>query len=186
MDQIDKPNRRTTLKIVGAGITGGFAATGTASAHGGDHRIPAWFEGEVWEMAEHPPFGELEHESTVPIWTIAPGADDKTCPQMVDFDLSMVEASPMFQDGAWGSVDFDHTLSQNPFSALWHVHFLFDGTAQTPYTPSDLVNEDQNDDPLTDDATIRGATNTTEISVPFAFNCPIRPADENHRNYCDP
>lgn len=160
-----------------------MAVSGAVTAHGGDHRVPAWFEGDVWEMAEHPPFGDLEDESTVPIWTIAPGADGKNCPQMAGFDLSIVESFSQFKDGAWGSVDFDHTLSADPFSALWHVHFVFDATASSPYSPSDLVNQDLNGDPLIDGATIRGATNTTEVSIPFAFNCPIRPADEEHRNY---
>lgn len=184
MNELREANRRTVLKTLGAGVAGGMAMTGSASAHGNDHRVPAWFEGEIAEMAEYPPFGDLEDESTVPIWTIAPGADGKSCPQMADFDLSIVEDLPSFKDSAWGSVDFDHTLSQNPFSALWHVHFVFDETASSPYSPSDLVNQDQNDDPLTDDATIRGATNTVEVSIPFGFNCPIRPADEEHKNYC--
>lgn len=178
-------DRRTALKLIGAGGVGSAAFTGTAASHGGDHRVPAWFEGEIWEMADHPPFGELEDESTVPIWTIAPGADGKSCPQMEDFDLSIVEDSPLFADGAWGSVDFDHTLSANPFSALWHVHFIFDENAKSPYSPSDLVNQDHNDDPLIDGSTIRAATNVTEVSIPFGFNCPIRPADEEHTNYCE-
>lgn len=177
--------RRTVLKTVGAGVVGGTVLTGSASAHGGDHRVPSWFEGEIWEMAEYPPFGELEEESTAPIWTIAPAANGKTCPQMEDFDLGIVEESPLFADGEWGSVDFDHTLSENPFSSLWHVHFVFDGTADSPYVPEDLINTDQDDNPLTDGTTIRNATNATEVSVPFAFNCPIRPADEEHENYCE-
>lgn len=178
-------NRRTVLKTIGASSIGGIVLTGSASAHGGDHRVPAWFEGEIAEMAEYPPFGDIEDESTVPIWTISPGADGKDCPQMENFDLSIVEDLPDFENGKWGSVDFDHTLSQNPFSALWHVHFLFDRTASSPYSPSDLVNVDENDNPLTDDATIRAATNVAEVSIPFGFNCPIRPADEDHRTYCD-
>lgn len=185
MDNQQYTSRRTVLKAASAGIVGGVALAGSASAHGGDHRVPSWFEGDVWEMAEYPPFGDLEHESTVPIWTIAPGAAGKSCPQMESFDLSNAEASPKFDDGAWGSVDFDHTLSADPFSALWHVHFVFDETASSPYSPSDLVNVDGSDDPLTDGGTIRAATNITEVSIPVAFNCPIRPTDEEHRNYCD-
>lgn len=177
-------NRRTVLKSLAAGTVGTTVLTGSAAAHGRDHRVPSWFEGEIWEMAEHPPFEEKEDEASVPIWTIAPGADGKSCPQMTDFDLSAAEQSPAFADGEWGSVDFDHTLSADPFSSLWHVHFVFDANASSPYSPSDLVNVDQNGNPLTDDETIRGATNTTEVSIPFAFNCPIRPADEEHRNYC--
>lgn len=141
-------------------------------------------------MAEHPPFGDIEDEATVPIWTIAPGADGKNCPQMEEFNLGIVEASPLFADGAWGSVDFDHTLSENPFSALWHVHFVF-GRApdpSNPYTPSDLVNTDGTN-ALTDGGTIRAAiaaNDVYEVSIPFGFNCPIRPADEEHSNYCSP
>lgn len=181
-------NRRTVLKTIGGGAVGATALTGSATAHGGDHRVPAWFEREVWEMAELPPFGDLQDESTVPIWVIKAGAADKTCAQVEDFDLSDVEGSPLFKDKAWGSVNFDHTLSENPFSALWHVHFVFDATVDpevTPYTPTDLVNVDHVGVPLIDGVTIRGATNIEDVHVPFAFNCPIRPADEEHANYCD-
>lgn len=185
MNRISEAKRRTVLKTVGTGVAGGAVLTGRVGGHGNDHRIPAWFDGNVAEMGEHPPFGDLEDESTVPIWTIEPGADGKSCPQVEGFDLSVVEDSPKFEDGAWGSVDFDHTLSANPFSALWHVHFIFEGGARSPYTPSDLENQDHNDDPLTDGQTIREATNVTEVSIPFGFNCPVRPADEDHANYCD-
>lgn len=142
-------------------------------------------------MAEHPPFGDIEDESTVPIWTIEPAAGDKDCPQMEDFVnfARFLDPDPRFKDGAWDSVNFDHTLSEDPFSALWHVHFIFDRAPdeKTPYTQSDLVNSVGTDD-LTDGGTIRTAVSNGsvfEVSIPFGFNCPIRPADEDHENYCD-
>lgn len=182
-------NRRTVLKTLGAGAIGGTVITGVASAHGGggrDFRFPTWFEGGIWEMTARPPAGPepTDDNSHAPLWHIDPGADDTGCAQVPGFDFSDLEMDPRFADDKWGDVDYDQTASSNPFSTLWHVKFVFDDEAVIPYTPDDLVNEDQNGDPLIDTSTIDSATNVNIVGVPFVFNCPIRPADEEHSNYC--
>lgn len=181
--EIDKPNRRTVLKGIGASVVGSTVLTGSAAAHGNDQpRFPVWFEDSIWEMTERQPFGDLEDESTAPLWNIAPGAGGRGCAQLPGFDLSPVTGpDPRFGSG-WDSVDLDHVASAFPFSALWHVHFVFGPDASAPYVPSDLVNSDGATQ-LTSTSAINNA-DITEISVPFGFNCPIRPAQGDHANYC--
>lgn len=176
--------------------------TGKVAAHGGggqDFRVPTWFEGDVWEMTSKPPHGPepTDDNSHAPIWHIASAADGKSCAQIPGFlDFSNLERDPRFT-GDWGfdededgnpipgtGVHFDQTASANPFSTLWHIHWVFDDSAGPPYSPGDLVNVDDEGDPLTDTATIKNATNVDIVSIPFVFNCPIRPADEVHANYC--
>lgn len=189
MEIPNESKRRTVLKTIGAGVVGGTVLTGTAAAHGGggrDHRVPTWFEGQVWEMTARPPAGSepTDDESHAPIWHIAPAAAGKTCPQIPAglLDFSEMNNTGPFGDG-WGSVAFDETASANPFTTLWHIHWVFEKGSQ-PYTPSDLVNVDQDDNPLIDTSTIKNATNVDIVPIPFVFNCPIRPADEEHSNYC--
>lgn len=201
MTHLRDTNRRTVLKTIGAGAVGSIALSTPVAAHGGggrDQRLPSWFETQLWEMAERPPVGQepTDHHSHAPIWQIAPDAGDQGCaqiPGILDFG-PFAEAAPFLaEDGSWaadydgegnlipGSGPYmDHTLSANPFSPIWHVHFVFDKTASFPYSQSDLVNVDHNDDPLTSGSRIRNATNVVIESVPFVFNCPIRPNNGDH------
>lgn len=198
MDRPRPIDRRTVLKTMAAGVAGGTALAGPAAAHGSDPpRVPSWFEDEIWEMAVRDPVGTdpTDDNSHAPIWQLAPGTDGKSCPQvpagLVDF--SFIEDGNTFASGAWASVAFDHTLSAFPFSTLWHVHWVFDDGATTPYEPSDLVNASVIETggspvPLTSGSKIRAAESLGNVSIesiPFVFNCPIRPADDTHRNYCD-
>lgn len=131
------------------------------------------------------PGGISDDESHAPIWHIAPAADGKSCAQVPGvIDFSDMEDGKTFAEGEWGSPSFDETLSAFPFSSIWHIHWVFDETASKPYTPDDMVNVDHNGDPLINGTRIRNATNVDIVSIPFAFNCPIRPADEEHSNYC--
>lgn len=107
-----------------------------------------------------------------------------------------------FMSGEWGSVDVDQTLHDvvddedtpvTEFSPLWHVHFVFDADAETPYEPADLVNEyngqtNEYNGPLINSgyrilaAEAAGAVEVVE--APFVFNCPGRPAQGDHLDYC--
>lgn len=203
--------RRTVLKTIGAGVVGGTVLTGTAGAHGGggrDFRVPVWFETQVWEMTSKPPHGPepTDDNSHAPIWHIAPNADSDAenaqskaqIPGLIDF--SMMEDDPRFT-GDWGTttdeegrvvpcsgVLFDQTASANPFSTLWHIHWVFDGRAAKPYEPADLVNEavttsGGSPEPLTSGSRIKDAEllgNVVVEDIPFVFNCPIRTYHGDH------
>lgn len=194
--------RRTVLKTLGAGVVGGTVLTGPSTAHGGE-REPAWLLTDVWEMADAEPSGEdpTDHNSHVPIYYIAPGADPEAgydCPQVVDKEFrewaNLDDSDANFKDGAWTKVNVDQTLhdragTEDPptteFTTLWHAHFVFGGDASEPYTPGDLVNEDSNGDPLIDSGNrIRTDSALQVVSAPFVFNCPARPAQGDHLNYC--
>lgn len=177
--------------------------TGSASAHGGggqDRRLPSWFENRLWEMTDKQPHGPepTDDHSHAPIWQIAPDAGDEGCaqiPGIIDFD-PLADGDPLADDGSWGArydddgnlipgsgVYMDHTLSANPFSTLWHVHFVFDSAASVPYHPSDLVNVGVGGKALTSGTRIREAQGEGLVdieSVPFVFNCPIRPNKGDH------
>lgn len=214
MDDLRGLNRRSVLKTIGAGVAGGAALTGTATAHGGggqDLRLPSWFENQLWEMAEVPPHGPepTDDHSHAPIWQIAPDAGDEGCaqiPGIIDFG-PLADGDTLADDGSWeadyadldddgelevvpgSGVYMDHTLSANPFSTLWHVHFVFDFQASSPYRPSDLVNQGVGGDALTSGARIKAAAEANLVTiehVPFVFNCPIRPNQGDHyfRNLC--
>jgi hypothetical protein len=188
MDEQETAYRRTVLKTIGVGVSAGTIFTGSVAAHGGggrDFRVPTWFEGEIWEMTSKPPHGPepTDDNSHAPIWHIAPAADGKECAQIPGFlDFSNLEKLPQFE-GDWSSVFFDQTASANPFSTLWHIHWVFEADSG-PYSPDDLVNVDQKGSPLTDTETVKNAENIDIVPIPFVFNCPIRPADEIHSNYC--
>jgi hypothetical protein len=198
-------DRRTVLKGVGGGLVGSAVTTGTAGAHGGggrDLRLPSWFETQLWEMSEVPPHGPepTDHHSHAPIWQIAPDAGDQNCaqiPGIVDFSLLEGAAGGgVLAEDEWSmqrdsdgnlipgtGVYMDHTLAADPFSTLWHVHFVFDSTESKPYSPCDLVNEGVGGVPLTNGPRIRNAEQAglvTIESVPFVFNCPIRPNHGDH------
>lgn len=195
MDEPNNTNRRTVLKTLGAGIAGGTGLVGTAGAHGSDDwGTPAWLLTDVWEMADREPSGEdpTDHNSHVPIYYIAPAAADKSCAQVTK-DFSEWESLSTFEDDMWSSVRVDQTLHDIPppeveFTTLWHEHFVFDGKpsgANGGYVPDDLVNEDTNGDPLIDSGRRILADDSLDlISVPLVFNCPARPAQGDHQNYC--
>lgn len=205
MKQPRDTNRRTVLKTLGAGVAGGTALTGTVSAHGGggrDFRLPSWFENSVWELTARPGGLQAAEESHAPIWHLEPGI--KGCPQVPP----NLVPTPTFGKNATKA--FDQTLSANPFNVMWHIHWVFEaGTTGTKY--SDLVNtakidldgsgeiEEDNENgvdetavPLTSGSRIRQAADPNTpagkqvriYDTGHAFNCPIRPADENHSNYC--
>lgn len=196
--------RRNVIKTIGAGAVGS-AFVGNAAAHGGgghDLRLPSWFETQLWEMAEVPPAGPepTDDHSHAPIWQIAPDAGDQGCaqiPGIVDFSaLEGAAGGGVLAEGEWSTdndadgnpipgtgVYMDHTLSADPFSPLWHVHFVFDSSAGAPYVPCDLVNEGVGGLALTNGSRIRDAEQAglvTVESVPFVFNCPIRPNKGDH------
>lgn len=199
MDEMHYTNRRTVLKTLGASAFGGMVLTGPATAHGGDEREQAWLLTDVWEMGDREPSGEdpTDDSSHVPIYYIAPGAmnDDGHggCPQ-VRKDFSKWEDATTFAKGEWDDVPVDQTLHDlagtdeppiTEFTTLWHEQFVFDKTAVKPYSPGDLVNTDHNDAPLIDSGSrIQAATNVDVVSVPNVFNCPARPAQGEHLNYC--
>lgn len=178
--------RRKVLKLLGGSAVGSLAVTDSAVAHG-DNWNPVWFEGEIWELTARPPFGDNQDEGEVPIWNMEPDAGGNGCAQLQNVDPSPI-LTDKFDKKAWKGIDLDHVLSANPFSALWHNHFIFEADARVPYTPSDLENEGVGGEPLTSGAAVRRAVDANvvkEVSIPFGFNCPLRPADDAHRNYCD-
>lgn len=204
MDERNNTNRRTVLKTLGAGFAGGTLGAGSAAAHGGDQREEAWLLDDVWEMADRPPSGEepTDDSSHVPIYYIAPGAkpaEGYDCAQ-VTLDFGKWETHPetkeTFKNGKWGEVPVDQTLHDIPppeveFTTLWHEQFVFDkktfdNKSGKDLVPADLVNTDHEGDPLTNSGRrILKATNVEVVSVPFVFNCPARPAQGDHLNYCD-
>lgn len=149
-------DRRTVLKTLGGGAVGSMALTGSAVAHGGDGTNPVWFEGEIWEIKAQPPFGDLQDEGEAPIWNIQPDAGGNGCAQLTNVDPSQI-LDDRFDKDAWKGIDLDHVLSANPFSSLWHNHFIFEVNASEPYTPDDLENEGVGGEPLTSGAAIRRA-----------------------------
>lgn len=204
----DGLNRRSVLKTIGGSVVGAAMLTGTAAAHGGggrDVRLPSWFETQLWEMTDAEPHGPepTDDHSHAPIWQIAPDAGGENCaqiPGIIDFG-PLADGDPLADDGSWATdyadldddgeqevvpgsgVYMDHTLSADPFSTLWHVHFVFDGGASAPYHPSDLVNEGVGGEALTSGARIKAAAKAGLVNiehVPFVFNCPIRPNRGDH------
>lgn len=200
---IDKPNRRTVLKGIGAGVAGSAVYPGLAGAHGtedtGDFRLPSWFETQLWELTARPPFGEepTDDDSHAPIWHIAPDAKGQGRTQVPGIlDFSRFEDGTTFATGEWGMAEdangdpipgtgpcFDHTLSAFPFSTLWHVHWVFEGSASKPYAPTDLANTGVGGVPLTNGSRIRAADDAglvDVVSIADVFNCPIRPNKGDH------
>ncbi|MEF8843114.1 MAG: hypothetical protein V5A62_16065 [Haloarculaceae archaeon] len=157
-------------------------------------------------MADRKPSGEdpTDYSSHVPIYYIAPDADPDEpyyCPQVEDREFrewaNLDDSEADFEDGAWTSVDVDQTLhdlagTEEPpiteFTVLWHVHFVFDGDAEEPYRPDDLVNKYEGEPLINSGYRIQGARNAGAadvVSAPFVFNCPGRPARGDHLDYCD-
>lgn len=222
MDGPKHHDRRTVLKTIGAGVAGATALTRTAGAHGDDDwGTPAWLLEEVWEMADRAPSGEepTDHNSHVPIYYIAPGAappadrvrgkSDGTCgnccAQIENKEFrewaNLGDSDAKFVDGAWRSVNVDQTLHDvvddtdtpvTEFSPLWHVHFVFDGSAEKPYRPEDLVNGTESElksyGPFINSGygilAAKAARKIEVVEAPFVFNCPGRPAQGDHLNYC--
>lgn len=204
---MDEPNqtRRTVLKTLGAGVGGGILVTGSAAAHGGGERTPAWLLTDVWEMADRPPRGEepTNHNSHVPIYYMAPDAGGKGCAQIEGREFrewaNLDDSDADFKEDAWTSVNVDQTLHDvvdaedtpvTEFSPLWHVNFVFDGSAEEPYKPTQLVNGTELDyGPFIDSGyRILEAEKDGYVKVveaPFVFNCPARPAQGDHLTYCD-
>lgn len=181
----DTPDRRTVLKGIGIGIAGSGAYAGVAGAHGNDEpRFPSWFETDIWEMTAKL-HGPADEESHAPFWHIAPGAAEKTCPQLVfpftdeDGTNVMTKFVPELEDSdKWDLVAFDQTAAAFPFSTMWHIHWVFGGTpsgANGGWLPRDLVNEaaiDLDGDGDTDD-TVGGVE---EDHVPLTSGSRIRAA----------
>lgn len=213
MNGLSDTKRRTVLRTLGAGVVGGRALMGTAAAHGDDDwGTPAWLLTDVWEMADREPSGEepTDHHSHVPIYFIAPGANPGAgydCAQVEGKEFrkwaNLDDSDAEFADGAWKSVDVDQTLHDvvddedtpvTEFSPLWHVHFVFDGSVDEDkaYVPEHLVNgtEDHLDEygPFINSGNrileAEGAGAVEVVEAPFVFNCPARPAQGNHLNYC--
>lgn len=192
-------NRRTVLKTLSAGVVGGAVLADTAGAHGSeDWGTPAWLLTDVWEMADREPSGGEDvtgEESHVPIYYIGPDATGERCPQLTDVDFSKVDSYRDFESGQWDAVDVDQTLHdldtdrRTEYTTLWHEHFVFDtgpSGASGGYTPADLAKTDSDDNPLIDSGAYITADKCLEVvSVPYVFNCPARPAQGDHRTYCE-
>ena len=154
-------NRRTILKMTGAGIVGGFAMTGKVTAeHGERETFGTWGSDgtDEWEMLDtgHHPSDPEAHE---PIYIIAPSGGCQ---------------SPHFNGG------LDHVVETpgggSSYSAEWHIHFVADY--------SDV--EEEGDEPVPAtfeeptiskiDAEVNSKEYLEIVETDGHFTCPVRPA----------
>jgi hypothetical protein len=166
-------DRRTVLKLAGAGIVGGTTLVDSASAH--EVKSPAiepvWGDDNIWELLDSEPRDrhrdsegdEMAHE---PLYLIAP---------VMDSTVDGSNHSPQQPAGVHFPVAHDHVVpvpgeADDQFSAQWHVKLVTGGEGMT-----DLVNQDQGGNYLTKASRIESATNVTIIETPEVFTCPVRP-----------
>lgn len=165
-------DRRTVLKLTGAGIVGGVAMAGSASAHepkdnGQIPVVPTWGDNDIYELvdAEPPSRDRLQD---------AEGNDSAHAPLYIIPPIPGSSHSPMF-------AGLDHTVpvpggpESNNYSAQWHPKVVVE--KGKPPAPGNLVNQDQNNNFLTSASRIRNATNVDIFALPeeTVFTCPVRP-----------
>lgn len=188
---IERPNRRTVLKGLGATL-GGLALTGTATAHGdGGSGRPwgtfAWANDTLYEMADtdtralfdgDPPAFESNgnHNAHAPLWLVGSMADYSGS---IPGDEHSPHPNP---DG----LDIDHVVPLGrDFNAQWHVHLVVrPSDLEDGINPNNLPHSDGQGNVLTSAATIEAAVDRgdrieiplfTPAGEPVVFTCPIRP-----------
>lgn len=182
---IEKTNRRSVLKGIGAGLAGSALLSGTAAAGDtGDERRQesfTWAHDVVYEMLESEPLieedGEIlnpdaegDESSHRPIWVVG-AQDDPHSPHV---------GPPILPFGV------DHVIGLDPgkkfFSAQWHVHAVIPASETFPAVPAATGVDGE---PLTSKAAIERAVTEELVTVvplvnpetgePDVFTCPVRP-----------
>jgi hypothetical protein len=175
--------RRTVLKTLGAGIVGGVAMVSPVNAHDPKNNgqilvLPTWGDHEIWELidAEPPSRDRLQD---------AEGNDHAHVPIYLIKAIPGSSHSPMFPPA-----DQVIPVPGGPakeYSAQWHPKVVVDPELPIlppghPDNPFDfpfpnLVNEDQDGNPLTSATAIQGAENVLILaeSKETVFTCPARP-----------
>lgn len=176
-------NRRTVIKAIGAGFVGGAVMTGTASAHD-DFGYP----GDQPEEADLPPVfptwgsDATDHHEMLdpaqpqnsnknahrPFYHIAPSGGDHS-PHIFNIFDNVVD-TPSSGGGR--------------YSAVWHVHAVFDKNEPSPtppgqFPPDGLASFTNPTVSKVEDA-IKNDDDIYAVDFHLEFVCPVRP--HNHGN----
>lgn len=159
--------------MTGAGLVGSTVMANPASAHDPDDNgpipvFPTWGDHEVWELvdAEPPSRDRLQdaegtHDNAMaPLYIIKAIDGGSHSPMVFGFDVV---------------VPVPGGTARRQYSAQWHPHIVIEEGAAPDF--ANLVNVDQNDDPLTSATAIQEAENVDTPGLPLetAFTCPVRP-----------
>ena len=196
-------DRRTVLKLTGAGIVGSTALVGTTSADGkplpreapdGRTIYATWGDDEVWEIFDAEPPDR---------WRDSEGNDSAHEPLyfIKGLPTSVNEHSPHFDFPPEAPIaGVDHVVpvpggTDKQYSAQWHPKAVVDPDDMWLIPPSEdssglpnLVHQDASGNYLTSSTKVENALASGDVGLLVApeeavFTCPVRPHGEQGHDH---